>query len=77
MGLRSREYMRKMKIPDGLLELGYAKEDIPDLVKGAIPQVKHILLCHLSRVATVHICILSLQYVIVCTFVSTSKMHIQ
>lgn len=33
-----REYMRKMKIPDGLLELGYAKEDIPDLVKGAIPQ---------------------------------------
>ena len=34
-----RDYMRKMKIPDGLLELGYSKEDIPDLVKGAIPQV--------------------------------------
>ena len=31
--------MRKMKIPDGLLELGYSKEDIPNLVKGAIPQV--------------------------------------
>jgi hypothetical protein len=34
--------MRRMKIPDGLLELGYAKEDIPDLVKGAIPQVNKL-----------------------------------
>ncbi len=38
----SRDYMRRMKIPDGLLELGYAKEDIPDLVKGAIPQVNKL-----------------------------------
>jgi len=34
-----REFMHKMKIPNGLLELGYSKEDVPDLVKGAIPQV--------------------------------------
>jgi hypothetical protein len=33
------DYMNKMKIPNGLLELGYSKDDIPDLVKGAIPQV--------------------------------------
>ena len=31
--------MDKMKIPNGLLDLGYSKEDIPNLVKGAIPQV--------------------------------------
>jgi hypothetical protein len=36
--------MRKMKIPNGLLELGYSKEDIPNLVKGAIPQVEIFLL---------------------------------
>ena len=34
-----RNFMDKMKIPNGLLELGYSKDDIPNLVKGAIPQV--------------------------------------
>ncbi len=28
-----------MKIPDGLTSLSYTKDDIPALVKGAIPQV--------------------------------------
>lgn len=38
----SSDYMNKMKIPNGLLELGYNKDDIPNLVKGAIPQVTAI-----------------------------------
>ena len=33
-----RAFMQKMKIPNGLNALGYAKEDIPGLVKGALPQ---------------------------------------
>ncbi len=34
-----REFMDTMKIPDGITALGYSKEDIPGLVKGALPQV--------------------------------------
>ena len=34
-----RRFMDKMKIPDGLTSLGYTKDDIPELVKGALPQV--------------------------------------
>ena len=34
-----RSFMDKMKIPDGLTSLGYTKDDIPELVKGALPQV--------------------------------------
>jgi len=33
-----REFMDKMKIPNGLSALGYDKTDIPGLVKGALPQ---------------------------------------
>lgn len=33
------EYMEKMGIGNGLSSLGYTFEDIPKLVKGALPQV--------------------------------------
>lgn len=33
------EYMEKMSIGNGLSSLGYTSEDIPKLVKGALPQV--------------------------------------
>lgn len=33
-----RDYMRKMKIPDGISSLGYTTADIPSLVKGALGQ---------------------------------------
>ena len=36
-----RNFMDKLKIPDGLTSLGYTKDDIPLLVKGALPQVKN------------------------------------
>lgn len=29
-----------MEIPDGLLALNYTAEDVPNLVKGALPQVR-------------------------------------
>ena len=34
-----RQYMYDLKVDDGLLALGYTKDDIPDLVKGTLPQV--------------------------------------
>ena len=39
-----RRFMDKMKIPDGLTSLGYTKDDIPELVKGALPQVYKLFL---------------------------------
>ncbi|XP_033640266.1 hydroxyacid-oxoacid transhydrogenase, mitochondrial-like [Asterias rubens] len=33
-----RQYMYDLKVDDGLLALGYTKDDIPDLVKGTLPQ---------------------------------------
>ena len=33
-----RGYMQRLNIPDGLGALGYAKEDIAGLVRGALPQ---------------------------------------
>lgn len=33
------KYMEIMKIENGLKSLGYSGEDIPELVKGALPQV--------------------------------------
>lgn len=33
------KYMEVMKIENGLSDLGYTSDDIPNLVKGALPQV--------------------------------------
>lgn len=33
------KYMDTMKIENGLSTLGYTRDDIPELVKGALPQV--------------------------------------
>ena len=38
-----RNYMYKTGIPDGLTALGYSSEDIPDLVRGTLPQVKMLI----------------------------------
>lgn len=34
-----REYMQDMGVVNGLKELGYSSQDIPDLVQGTLPQV--------------------------------------
>lgn len=34
-----KEYMRLMKVENGLTELGFKKDDIPTLVQGTLPQV--------------------------------------
>lgn len=38
-----REYMRIMKVENGLGEMGFEKEDIPTLVQGTLPQVRILL----------------------------------
>lgn len=38
-----RGVMDKMKVPNGLKALGYTNDDIPGLVKGALPQVRSTL----------------------------------
>lgn len=34
-----RNFLYDLEVEDGLSEIGYSKEDIPELVKGTIPQV--------------------------------------
>lgn len=34
-----RNFLYDLEVEDGLSEIGYRKEDIPELVKGTIPQV--------------------------------------
>ena len=33
-----RGYMQAMGVVDGLKEMGYSRDDVPDLVKGTLPQ---------------------------------------
>lgn len=39
LGDRLRLIMQDLEVPDGLTSLGYTKDDIPNLVKGTMPQV--------------------------------------
>lgn len=39
-----KEYMQMMKIENGLVELGFKKEDIPTLVEGTLPQVSKFIM---------------------------------
>ena len=34
-----RKIMDDIEVPNGLKDLGYSSEDVPDLVKGTLPQV--------------------------------------
>ncbi|CAH0592288.1 unnamed protein product [Chrysodeixis includens] len=43
------KYMETMKIENGLKSLGYSGEDIPELVKGALPQKRLLSLTPLSQ----------------------------
>lgn len=38
LGDRLRQIMQDLEVPDGLTSLGYTKDDIPNLVKGTMPQ---------------------------------------
>ena len=38
-----REYMQAMGIQNGITELGFSREDIPALVRGALPQVLRVV----------------------------------
>lgn len=40
LGDRLRLIMQDLEVPDGLTSLGYIKDDIPNLVKGTMPQVQ-------------------------------------
>lgn len=40
LGDRLRLIMQDLEVPDGLTSLGYTKDDIPNLVKGTMPQVQ-------------------------------------
>ncbi|XP_060067398.1 hydroxyacid-oxoacid transhydrogenase, mitochondrial-like isoform X1 [Ylistrum balloti] len=44
LGDRLREIMQDIGVPDGLIDLGYTKDDIPALVKGTLPQHRVIKL---------------------------------
>ena len=52
-----RSFMDKIKIPDGLTSLGYTKDDIPMLVKGALPQVG-LKSNFLGKLGMLYICII-------------------
>ncbi|XP_021343409.1 hydroxyacid-oxoacid transhydrogenase, mitochondrial-like isoform X2 [Mizuhopecten yessoensis] len=44
LGDKLRQIMQDIDVPDGLIELGYTKDDIPALVKGTLPQHRVIKL---------------------------------
>lgn len=46
LGDRLRLIMQDLEVPDGLTSLGYTKDDIPNLVKGTMPQVW--IKCHIE-----------------------------
>lgn len=58
LGDTMRRYMNIMKIADGLTNLGFIKDDIPELVKGTLPQVwmrvinfkKLMFFCYLDNI---------------------------
>ena len=43
LGDRLRQIMQDLEMPDGLSSLGYTNDDIPNLVKGTMPQVNTIV----------------------------------